>query len=80
MSREARVMRYKEKRRNRLFAKRIRYEVRKFNAEKRPRVKVNIPEETIPLETTRYVHWIIFSVRFCSINLFIYIIRKIFTR
>ncbi|RWW86769.1 hypothetical protein BHE74_00004445 [Ensete ventricosum] len=42
MSREARVMRYKEKRRNRLFAKRIRYEVRKFNAEKRPRVKVNI--------------------------------------
>ncbi|THU55563.1 hypothetical protein C4D60_Mb11t07890 [Musa balbisiana] len=39
MSREARVMRYKEKRRNRLFAKRIRYEVRKFNAEKRPRVK-----------------------------------------
>ncbi|CAL9098365.1 unnamed protein product [Musa textilis] len=39
LSREARVMRYKEKRRNRLFAKRIRYEVRKLNAEKRPRVK-----------------------------------------
>ncbi|RZS22888.1 hypothetical protein BHM03_00055716 [Ensete ventricosum] len=40
LSREARVMRYKEKRRNRLFAKRIRYEVRKLNAERRPRVKV----------------------------------------
>ncbi|WOK96588.1 hypothetical protein Cni_G05295 [Canna indica] len=39
MSREERVKRYKEKRSNRLFAKRIRYEVRKMNAEKRPRVK-----------------------------------------
>ncbi|XP_072989479.1 uncharacterized protein [Typha latifolia] len=38
-NREARVMRYKEKRRSRLFAKRIRYEVRKLNAEKRPRLK-----------------------------------------
>ncbi|KAK6913045.1 CCT domain [Dillenia turbinata] len=37
--REARVLRYKEKRRSRLFAKRIRYEVRKLNAEKRPRIK-----------------------------------------
>lgn len=37
--REASVLRYKEKRRNRLFAKRIRYEVRKLNAEKRPRIK-----------------------------------------
>ncbi|KAE8718204.1 mitochondrial inner membrane protease ATP23 [Hibiscus syriacus] len=37
--REASVLRYKEKRRNRLFAKRIRYEVRKLNAEKRPRLK-----------------------------------------
>ncbi|MQL86643.1 hypothetical protein Taro_019177 [Colocasia esculenta] len=37
--REARVMRYKEKRRRRLFSKRIRYEVRKLNAEKRPRLK-----------------------------------------
>lgn len=33
------VLRYKEKRQSRLFAKRIRYEVRKLNAEKRPRVK-----------------------------------------
>ncbi|CAI9758555.1 unnamed protein product [Fraxinus pennsylvanica] len=37
--REASVLRYKEKRRNRLFAKKIRYQVRKLNAEKRPRVK-----------------------------------------
>lgn len=39
-NREARVKRYKEKRQSRLFAKRIRYEVRKLNAEKRPRLKV----------------------------------------
>ncbi|KAK9090243.1 hypothetical protein Sjap_023420 [Stephania japonica] len=38
--REARVLRYKEKRQSRLFAKRIRYEVRKLNAEKRPRIKL----------------------------------------
>ncbi|XP_062212193.1 zinc finger protein CONSTANS-LIKE 16-like [Phragmites australis] len=37
--REARVSRYREKRRTRLFAKKIRYEVRKHNAEKRPRMK-----------------------------------------
>ncbi|KAL5991243.1 hypothetical protein ACLOJK_012150 [Asimina triloba] len=37
--REARVMRYKEKRQSRLFSKRIRYQVRKLNAEKRPRMK-----------------------------------------
>ncbi|OAY50458.1 zinc finger protein CONSTANS-LIKE 16 [Manihot esculenta] len=37
--REARVLRYKEKRRTRLFSKKIRYEVRKLNAEKRPRMK-----------------------------------------
>lgn len=40
--REASVLRYKEKRQNRLFSKRIRYEVRKLNAEKRPRMKVYI--------------------------------------
>ncbi|XP_078166809.1 CCT motif family protein [Carex rostrata] len=38
-TREMRVRRYKEKRHNRLFAKKIRYEVRKLNAEKRPRLK-----------------------------------------
>ncbi|XP_010524282.1 PREDICTED: uncharacterized protein LOC104802388 [Tarenaya hassleriana] len=37
--REASLLRYKEKRQSRLFAKRIRYEVRKLNAEKRPRLK-----------------------------------------
>ncbi|XP_015579515.1 uncharacterized protein LOC8260335 [Ricinus communis] len=37
--REASVLRYKEKRQSRLFSKRIRYEVRKLNAEKRPRLK-----------------------------------------
>ena len=40
--REASVLRYKEKRRSRLFSKRIRYEVRKLNAEKRPRMKVRL--------------------------------------
>ncbi|XP_066326325.1 zinc finger protein CONSTANS-LIKE 3-like [Miscanthus floridulus] len=37
--RAERVRRYKEKRRRRLFAKRIRYEVRRLNAVKRPRFK-----------------------------------------
>ena len=39
--REAKVLRYKEKRANRLFSKKIRYEVRKLNAERRPRMKVS---------------------------------------
>lgn len=39
--REASVLRYKEKRQNRLFSKKIRYEVRKLNAQKRPRLKVH---------------------------------------
>ncbi|KAG6544859.1 hypothetical protein Mapa_013549 [Marchantia paleacea] len=38
-AREARVNRYREKRRTRLFSKKIRYEVRKLNAERRPRMK-----------------------------------------
>ncbi|KAL1553345.1 hypothetical protein AAHA92_14035 [Salvia divinorum] len=37
--RKASVLRYKEKRQNRLFSKKIRYQVRKLNAEKRPRLK-----------------------------------------
>ncbi|KAH6826491.1 hypothetical protein C2S53_014427 [Perilla frutescens var. hirtella] len=37
--REASVLRYKEKRRTRLFSKKIRYEVRKVNADRRPRMK-----------------------------------------
>lgn len=39
--REASVMRYKEKRRTRLFSKKIRYQVRKVNADRRPRMKVH---------------------------------------
>lgn len=37
--REACVQRYKEKRQARLFSKKIRYEVRKVNADQRPRMK-----------------------------------------
>ncbi|XP_039050354.1 zinc finger protein CONSTANS-LIKE 7-like [Hibiscus syriacus] len=37
--REASVLRYKEKRQTRLFCKKIRYHVRKLNADKRPRLK-----------------------------------------
>ncbi|KAK4789882.1 hypothetical protein SAY86_017186 [Trapa natans] len=37
--RAAKVSRYREKRRRRLFSKKIRYAVRKLNAEKRPRMK-----------------------------------------
>ncbi|CAN8291417.1 unnamed protein product [Cochlearia groenlandica] len=44
--REARVSRYKEKRRTRLFSKKIRYEVRKLNAEKRPRMKGRFVKRT----------------------------------
>lgn len=39
--REASVLRYKEKRQSRLFSKKIRYQVRKLNADKRPRLKVS---------------------------------------
>lgn len=41
--REASVLRYKEKRQNRLFSRKIRYQVRKLNADKRPRLKVHTP-------------------------------------
>ncbi|KAF3321028.1 zinc finger protein CONSTANS-LIKE 16 [Carex littledalei] len=47
--REARVSRYREKRRTRLFAKKIRYEVRKLNAEKRPRMKGRFIKRTTML-------------------------------
>jgi CCT motif len=40
--REASVMRYKEKRRTRLFSKKIRYQVRKVNADQRPRMKASV--------------------------------------
>ncbi|KAK4436945.1 Zinc finger protein CONSTANS-LIKE 6 [Sesamum alatum] len=44
--REARVLRYREKRRTRLFSKKIRYQVRKLNAEKRPRMKGRFVKRT----------------------------------
>nr|BBF22075.1 zinc finger protein CONSTANS-like 16 [Petunia x hybrida] len=44
--REARVSRYREKRRTRLFSKKIRYEVRELNAEKRPRLKGRFVKRT----------------------------------
>ncbi|XP_019088457.1 PREDICTED: protein CHLOROPLAST IMPORT APPARATUS 2-like [Camelina sativa] len=49
--REASVLRYKEKRRTRLFSKKIRYQVRKLNADQRPRMKgrfVRRPNESTP--------------------------------
>ncbi|CAM6099773.1 unnamed protein product [Calypogeia fissa] len=53
--REARVIRYREKRRTRLFSKKIRYEVRKLNAERRPRMKGRFvkrsPGRDTPTET-----------------------------
>lgn len=45
-NRDARVLRYKEKRRTRLFSKTIRYEVRKLNAERRPRMKGRFVKRT----------------------------------
>ena len=50
--REARVSRYREKRRTRLFAKKIRYQVRKLNAEKRPRMKGRFVKTTSLLGST----------------------------
>lgn len=52
--REASVLRYKEKRRTRLFSKKIRYEVRKVNADKRPRMKVRTETLRIPLWARRH--------------------------
>ena len=46
MAREARVMRYKEKRKNRKFEKTIRYASRKAYAEKRPRIKGRFAKRT----------------------------------
>jgi hypothetical protein len=46
MAREARVMRYKEKRKNRKFEKTIRYASRKAYAESRPRIKGRFAKRT----------------------------------
>ncbi|MED6134874.1 hypothetical protein PIB30_041041 [Stylosanthes scabra] len=53
--REARVSRYREKRRTRLFAKKIRYEVRKLNAEKRPRMKGRFVKRTSSSSSSSFV-------------------------
>ncbi|XP_058085860.1 transcription factor GHD7-like [Magnolia sinica] len=55
--REARVMRYKEKKKNRKFEKQIRYASRKAYAEKRPRVKGRFakrPETGEPTAPAQY--------------------------
>ncbi len=61
--RDARVLRYKEKRRTRLFSKKIRYHVRKFNAERRPRMKVSSGVVTNPLEIIHASSNLCLSVR-----------------
>nr|XP_043619467.1 zinc finger protein CONSTANS-LIKE 16-like isoform X2 [Erigeron canadensis] len=65
-AREARVLRYREKRRTRLFSKKIRYEVRKLNAEKRPRMKGRFvkrenfpPHHHPPTSTFSTTHYLI---------------------
>lgn len=51
--REASVLRYKEKRQTRLFSKKIRYQVRKLNADKRPRLKVFV----LSLSLSKFSIW-----------------------
>lgn len=46
MDREARVLRYREKRKNRKFEKTIRYASRKAYAETRPRIKGRFAKRT----------------------------------
>lgn len=47
MDREARVLRYREKRKNRKFEKTIRYASRKAYAETRPRIKGRFAKRTV---------------------------------
>ncbi|AEE32393.1 B-box type zinc finger protein with CCT domain-containing protein [Arabidopsis thaliana] len=49
--REARVWRYRDKRKNRLFEKKIRYEVRKVNADKRPRMKGRFVRRSLAIDS-----------------------------
>lgn len=67
--REASVLRYKEKRQSRLFSKRIRYEVRKLNAEKRPRMKV-LHNSTPSHFITIFILLFLFYLSFFFISLF----------
>ncbi|KAK9998281.1 hypothetical protein SO802_017884 [Lithocarpus litseifolius] len=59
--REASVLRYKEKRQTRLFSKKIRYQVRKLNADKRPRLKVFVLSLSLSLSLSLCV---IFNLEF----------------
>lgn len=52
MDREARVMRYREKRKNRKFEKTIRYASRKAYAETRPRIKGRFAKRSENTEDT----------------------------
>ncbi|XP_077245024.1 uncharacterized protein LOC143884991 [Tasmannia lanceolata] len=57
LEREARVLRYKEKKKNRKFEKQIRYASRKEYAEKRPRIKGRFakrPESGDPIAPPQY--------------------------
>lgn len=55
MDREARVMRYREKRKNRKFEKTIRYASRKAYAETRPRIKGRFAKRSEnPEDVTRW--------------------------
>ncbi|XP_042375015.1 protein CHLOROPLAST IMPORT APPARATUS 2-like [Zingiber officinale] len=47
--RETSVTKYKEKRRSRLFSKKIRYQVQKMNVDKQPRMKVSRSMRNLPL-------------------------------
>ncbi|XP_074269221.1 zinc finger protein CONSTANS-LIKE 5 [Silene latifolia] len=53
LDREARVLRYREKRKNRKFQKTIRYASRKAYAETRPRIKGRFAKRTGNLETSK---------------------------
>ena len=51
MNREARVLRYREKRKNRKFEKTIRYASRKAYAETRPRIKGRFAKRAEAIES-----------------------------
>lgn len=70
--REASVLRYKEKRQNRLFSKKIRYQVRKLNADKRPRIKVTLFEYLLLLLLFCFFFILLgfCNILFCNENIF----------
>lgn len=57
LDREARVMRYREKRKNRKFEKTIRYASRKAYAETRPRIKGRFAKRTENLDQSELDPW-----------------------